>query len=194
MTETPIETVAVSDQLQAVQAMVLAFSRDPVMRWMYPAPHQYLTAFPEFVNAFGGRSFEHDTAYHASAFSGVALWLPPGVHPDEEALDEVLERTVSRKAQDHVRALLEQSERYHPSEDHWYLPLLGVDPARQRRGYGSALLKRSLAVCDQDGKHAYLESSNPENISLYRRHGFEVMGEIQAGDSPPIYPMLRSPN
>jgi hypothetical protein len=40
---------------------------------------------------------------------------------------------------------------------------------------------------------AYLESSNRRNISLYMRHGFEVMGEIQVGAAPPVTPMLRSP-
>ena len=34
-------------------------------------------------------------------------------------------------------------------------------------------------------ERAYLESSNPKNMSLYERHGFESMGRIQIGDSPP---------
>ncbi|MCA1748539.1 MAG: hypothetical protein LC634_03060 [Sphingomonadales bacterium] len=38
---------------------------------------------------------------------------------------------------------------------------------------------------------AYLESSNPRNISLYLRHGFEIVGEIQHGSSPVMTPMLR---
>jgi hypothetical protein len=40
---------------------------------------------------------------------------------------------------------------------------------------------------------AYLESSNPRNISLYERHGFEIIGLIQAGGSPTLTPMLRRP-
>ena len=31
---------------------------------------------------------------------------------------------------------------------------------------------------------AYLWSSNPLNISLYKRHGFEIAGAIQVGSSP----------
>ena len=38
---------------------------------------------------------------------------------------------------------------------------------------------------------AYLESTNPRNISLYRRHGFEPLGEIRSADSPLLVPMLR---
>ena len=32
-------------------------------------------------------------------------------------------------------------------------------------------------------ERAYLESSNPRNMSLYERHGFESMGKVQIGDS-----------
>jgi hypothetical protein len=40
---------------------------------------------------------------------------------------------------------------------------------------------------------AYLESSNPRNLSFYRRHGFEPLGAIQVGSSPTLVPMLRQP-
>ena len=40
---------------------------------------------------------------------------------------------------------------------------------------------------------AYLESSNPRNISLYLRHGFVDTGEITAADGPSLIPMWREP-
>jgi ribosomal protein S18 acetylase RimI-like enzyme len=81
---------------------------------------------------------------------------------------------------------------YHPTEPHWYLPLIGVDSAHQGRGYGSALLRHALRQCDQDNVAAYLESSNPANVPLYERHGFVVLGTTQVGSSPPFIPMLRA--
>jgi GNAT superfamily N-acetyltransferase len=92
-----------------------------------------------------------------------------------------------------VFGVLEQMDAYHPAEPHWYLPMIGVDPARQGKGYGSALLKHALARCDRDDKLAYLESSNPKNIPLYKRHGFELLGTIRVGSSPPLFPMVRKP-
>jgi ribosomal protein S18 acetylase RimI-like enzyme len=89
--------------------------------------------------------------------------------------------------------LFEKMGSYHPTEPHWYLPLIGVEPTKQGRGCGSALLRHALERIDRDGGIAYLESTNPANIPLYRRHGFEVVGTIQVGDSPPLYPMVRRP-
>ena len=89
--------------------------------------------------------------------------------------------------------MLEQMSSYHPSEPHWYLPLIGVDPALHGKGYGSALMEHALIQCDRDQKAAYLESSNSKNITLYERHGFGLLGTIQVGESPPILPMLRKP-
>jgi ribosomal protein S18 acetylase RimI-like enzyme len=52
----------------------------------------------------------------------------------------------------------------------------------------------ALAWCDRDHVPAYLESSNPRNISFYERHGFESLGAIQVGSSPTVVPMLRGPH
>jgi GNAT superfamily N-acetyltransferase len=68
-----------------------------------------------------------------------------------------------------------------------------VDPAHRGKGYGTALLGFALEQCDRDGVPAYLESTNPRNMSLYRRHGFEPVGRIQEGTSPVIVPMVRAP-
>ena len=129
----------------------------------------------------------------AGDLAGAALWLPPNVHPEEEALGEVLERTVSASIRGDLFAVFEQMAKYHPSEPHWYLPLIGVDPAHQGQGYGAALMTYALQQCDREHSPAYLESTNPRNISLYERHGFEVLGTIQVGASPPLVPMLRQP-
>jgi ribosomal protein S18 acetylase RimI-like enzyme len=61
------------------------------------------------------------------------------------------------------------------------------------RGLGGALMRYAIERCDADKMLAYLESSNPRNIPLYERHGFEVMGEIKVGAGPTVTPMLRRP-
>jgi ribosomal protein S18 acetylase RimI-like enzyme len=186
-----VKTAGIDDQSRLIATMSLAFSTDPAVRWMYPAPETYLEYFPQFVSAFGGRAFESGTAHFIGDVQAVALWLPPDIQPDEEALMNLFQRTVPEQNQQALFSMFEQMGDYHPHEPHWYLPLIGVDPIQQRKGYGSMLLEHALKVCDEDQMPAYLESSNPENIPLYQRHGFEVLGIIQAGTSPPVTPMLR---
>jgi ribosomal protein S18 acetylase RimI-like enzyme len=178
-----------ADRLIAV--LGLAFCADPATRWAFSDPHQYWTTWHEFVRAFAGNAFAQGTAFYAGNYEAAALWLPPDVHPDEDALGALMERSVAPATQPEVFAVLEQMGGFHPTEPHWYLPLIGVDPVVQGKGYGSALLAHALARCDRDHLPAYLESSNPRNNPLYERHGFEVVGTIQAGSSPTFWPMLR---
>ncbi len=193
MTTQQIKTATQAEVDQCISVIVLAFSSDPGGRWMYPDPHQYLENFPQFVRAFGGRAFKHDTAQYVDRFLAAALWLPPSVQPDEEALMTLIENSVPASDREAVFALFEQMGSYHPNEPHWHLPLIGTDPTQQGKGYGAALLCHALAVCDQQQTPAYLEATSETSVPLYQRHGFDVLGTIQVGTSPPIIPMLRIP-
>ncbi len=108
-------------------------------------------------------------------------------------MSEVLAEGVPDAEQDEVFAFLDQMGEFHPTQEHWYLPLMGVDVTSQSRGYGSALLRHALELCDSDGLPVYLEATTPRNKALYERHSFEELGVIQAGASPPMWPMLRKP-
>jgi ribosomal protein S18 acetylase RimI-like enzyme len=189
-----IKTAATaSDEASIIDVLVRANWADPAARWVWPDSQRFLMYFPSFVRAFGGNAFAHGSAYYIDGYIGAALWLPPDVHPDENALIALLQRTVSDQIQKDVFAVFEQMGSYHPNEPHWYLPLMGVDPSQQSKGFGSALLQHILIQFDRNNKLAYLESSNPRNIPLYKRHGFELLGTIQTGTSPSISPMLRRP-
>jgi len=182
-----VGAVAPADTERAVAVITLAFSADPVTRWTYPEPAQYLALFPVLVRAFGGGAFSEGTARHVENYAGAALWLPPGKEPDDAAM----EASLPPGREGEFAPVFEAMASYHPQEPHWYLPLIAVDPARHRNGYGAALLQDTLRRCDQDHVAAYLESTNPANITLYQRHGFELLGTIQVGSAPPLFPMHR---
>jgi GNAT superfamily N-acetyltransferase len=180
-----------SEQQAVVAVITLAFSTDPMTRWTFPDPVTYLMVMPQLARAFGGNGFAHGSAHLAGDGAAAAMWLPPGVHADGERLTALTGEHAPRERRGDMERVFAQMETYHPSEPCWYLPLIGVDPARQGRGSGSSLLRHALAQCDRDGMPAYLESSNPRNIPLYQRHGFEIIGTIQSGASPTVVSMLR---
>jgi ribosomal protein S18 acetylase RimI-like enzyme len=180
-----------NDQDRAFATLLVAFAADPVERWLYPEAHQYLTHFPTFLSAFGGKAFAEKTVWRLGAFSGVALWLPPHVNLDGDAIVAVLTGTVAPAKHDNTFAVLGQMDDAHPKDPHWYLPWFGVDPIVQGRGLGGKLMEHCLKVVDEDHLPAYLDSPNPRNIAFYQRFGFVVTGEAQAGACPPMISMLR---
>ena len=177
----------------AFATLTLGFSTDPAARWPWPRPADYLRNMPLLARAFGGRAFALGTADGVDGLAGVALWLPPGTGPDNDALAELIERTAVASMLKDADQVFAQMARFHPAEPHWYLPLIAVDPVQQGQGLGDKLMAHALARCDADGLPAYLESSNPRNLSFYERHGFTVLGRIQAGSSPTLVPMVRKP-
>ncbi|MBL4680454.1 MAG: GNAT family N-acetyltransferase [Pseudomonadales bacterium] len=186
-----ITTATSEDRERVLSAIVMGFSSDPLIRWFWPEANQYLAAAGLVFDAVGGGAIDAGTAFVTEGFEGAALWLPPGVTSNEEAIMACMEATASADIIKEIVQVFEEIDKYHPEEDIWYLPLIAIDPVHQGRGFGSALMKEALLRCDEAGLPAYLESSNPRNISIYERHGFEVMGEVQVGSSPVVTPMLR---
>ncbi|KAJ7168956.1 hypothetical protein C8R46DRAFT_1218334 [Mycena filopes] len=93
------------------------------------------------------------------------------------------------------------------SEDAWYLALAGVDPAAQRMGCMSLLLREAF---NHAPNAAFtLEANTPRARDVYKHFGFEVIREATVGKGKinaqgvlasreaatgfPIYPMIRVP-
>lgn len=186
------QPISESDQARVIATLVSAFIADPVERWLFPEPLQYLTHFPVFTAAFGGTAFEMHTAWAIEGCAAVALWIPPGAEPDAEAIVTVLKATVSVEKQEDTFSVLEQMDAAHPRDPHWYMPWLGVDCARQGAGLGATLLEQCLARVDKDHLPAFLETPNPRTVPFYERHGFVVTRVSQAGACPPMTSMLRA--
>lgn len=190
---TTVSVVPPAGRQQAMSTLMLAFAGDPVVRWVLQDDHVYAEYWPRIMDAFAGRAFEHGTAHTVAGFAAVALWLPPGVGSDGDTMAALVEESAADSARPDLDGFFGQMGGSHPSFEHWYLPLAGVDPPAQGQGLGSTLLRYALQTCDRDGVPAYLEATAPRNRDLYARHGFEEIGIIQQGGSPPMWPMLRQP-
>jgi len=62
-----------------------------------------------------------------------------------------------------------------PSEPHWHLGPVAVEPILRGQGIGTAMLNAFCMVVDGTGAPAYLETDKRENVRLYQRFGFSIV-------------------
>lgn len=187
-----LRIVSRADEGRVADVLARAFLDDPVSMWIWPDPAVRYRALAETMVPYGARALDHGAGLVIGDFAAAALWLPPGVSMDGEGFVELLAQTVPQPALGQYLEQADRLEAHHPDAPHWYLPLVGVDPAHRGKGYGSALLAHGLALADRDRLPVYLESSATANLTLYRRHGFEVLEEVRIGGSPPKYALIRA--
>lgn len=147
---------------------------------------------PALAQIYGGGALDHNSAWCIEGFGGAALWLPPGIDPDHEALGSLAQHVPETRRQT-MGEVLQRMAASSPDAPYWYLAFIGIDPSRQNEGLGSILMRHANAVLDRESALGHLSSTNPRNLPFYQRHGYRVLGTIQVGDCPPISPMLREP-
>jgi ribosomal protein S18 acetylase RimI-like enzyme len=132
---------------------------------------------------------------------GVAAWLPPGKAPFGiwQVILSVPLPVLFRFARQGVSRMM-TFDRYSDAQHrdivpypHWYLHIIGVDPAHQGQGFASRLIKPILERIDKERMPCYLETHNLKNVSIYQRFGFKVVleGKIPGTDLM-SYAMLRN--
>jgi len=157
---------------------------------------RFFGAVAHVVHARDEPAFTASSA-NAGDVAGAAVWMRPGRWRfslvDEARMAPAVLTSFGATGTVRLLKLLGAVERAHLREPHYYLFAIGADPAHQGRGVGAALLAPMLARCDEEQLPAYLESSNPANLSFYRRHGFEPTGELRFGADVLVTPMRRAP-
>jgi ribosomal protein S18 acetylase RimI-like enzyme len=178
-----------------------AFHDDPVWAWLLPDPAQRARRVPR---VFAALTRHHhlagggvEVARRGGTIGAAALWDPPGrwkhtrlaqLRAVPSLIGALGMRIPTAMAVDEVM------QGAHPEEPHWYLAVIGSDPAVRGGGFGQALMRSGLERCDAQHAPAYLESSKSEHVPYYTRFGFEVTGEIVLPDGgPTLIPMWRQP-
>lgn len=70
-----------------------------------------------------------------------------------------------------------------PSDAVHLLPLFGVHPDVQGKGYGEQLLQALHDWCavDENSQGIVLDTGNGDYLEFYRRHGYKEIGEVAVG-------------
>jgi predicted N-acetyltransferase YhbS len=194
-----IRKLAPEDIPRIARALARAFEDDPVMSWIFQDESERAGRLERAFALFLRRIWlPQDECYGTDRLFGAALWMPPGKwHVSAGTQIRLLPSLLSVAGRNLPRLFmaLQLIEKKHPKErPHHYLAVLGVEPELQGRGFGGALMQPVLSRCDREGTAAYLESSNRRNVTLYERHGFEVVEEVRLPKGgPPIWRMWREP-
>lgn len=189
--------VAGPDDLRRIgDTFTRAFHDDPIWRWLVHRPSQWSRGVPFVFRLATREHLGNGTVWVSSDVSAAAVWAPPGHRDSQLRQIPALPRLLTVFGTRSVAGLRFHAamHRFRPVEPHWYLAVLGTDPAHQGKGHASAVLAPVLERCDTEGIGAYLESSKEANLPYYRRHGFELIRAEQPVDAaPPMYLMWRDP-
>lgn len=179
-----------------VDLMVEAFYDDPLWSWAFPDPDQRRAQHRELWGAAVDGALRYPFVWLAEGASAASVWIPPGGTELSAVQEEGFERlVVDLLGSDAgpVQDTFDLFDAMHPRDvPHYYLSLLGTDPARRGHGHGLGLLADNLRAIDAEGAPAYLEASNVVNVPLYQRFGFEVRGSFTPpGGAPEVFTMWR---
>jgi len=198
--EAPVQA-GPGDVVEVVQTLTDAFAVDPHLDWFMRDDARRdqvrLDFFRLLVSALAVTQGRIDRPVGGGA---AAVWMPfealgPIPLATELRIVPMLLGTTGLKRFGRLMALRADMDRHHPMDrPHAYLQFLGVSPAAQGRGIGSALLRAAGARLDAANMPAYLETGTTRNVALYERHGFKVLSTHTArADAPTMWSMWREP-
>lgn len=184
--------------VEAAGVLARSFLDYPMWQWILPDEQHRQRVMPLWSReAIIWGQLAGETVVVGSPIHGIALWARPGmadidVDPDSTLgsnwpeVEDAIGPTGVRRFEMMVDIQRPLREKHIPPGG-WYLSCLGVDPARQRSGAGSALLNDMFARLDADGVATFLETEKAANVPYYLKHGYEIVHEGGLPDGGPAY-------
>ncbi len=185
---------------RATLTLQRAFDADPMFTWLFPDARRRARALHGLNRVPLEYGYRYGRVLHTDDGRAVAVWIPPGhvVTPGGLVRSGLLRAAWGMGPVPFVRFMRANASVGHIHETclpgpHWYLMIIGVDPELQGRGRGTALIRQGLAWADAEELPCYLETSSPDNLRLYERHGFEVVASVSLSGGPTGWAMRRAP-
>ena len=181
-------TRSTPDRLPALAPMFgRAFVDEPMMRWPMGEHGDPVDRFTRAFAAVLEQVLPHGLVWEASAGQGAVLWFPPEpAEPwDEHPWNHPLIATLTDDGGRRYDAFWAWVESRIPHGGLWLLDSIGVEPALQGRGIGTALIAAGLARARADGVGAFLSTGTAGNVPIYGRSGFRVVEDLDAPEGGP---------
>ena len=186
------------DSAEVVEILVSAFYDDPTWSWAFPDPSLRAEQHRRWWGLFVDGAIRFPWVWLTPGNTATSVWIPPNEtefsDEQEAALEPLLVELLGSGAARVLQAV-EMFDQAHPrGVPHFYLSLLGTRKEHRGHAYGLRLMAENLRQIDDAGMPSYLEATNPVNVPLYMRYGFEVLGSFTVPDGgPEVFTMWRDP-
>lgn len=197
--EQPLVRPATAEEIPRIaKALADAFINDPVYTWMLPG---HLRLKPRLGTMFTAEMQQYGmpqgTVWTTGGCDGALIALPPGAWemPKSMTFGQALVWARACGSRLFLAARVQRAmEERHIREPHFYVRIIGVRAATQRRGLGTALMQPTLQRADAAGLPTYIEASTQRSAALYERLGFRHLDVLHLPDGGPhAWPMRRPP-
>lgn len=168
-----ITVATVADRARVVSSLVASFPKDPVLRYLFPDEGTYPLYAATFFGHLFDKRVQKGTIWTIERGASTAIWEPPTT--GNASSDDDLSAHLPADALARVRAYDRAVHAALPTSPFWYLGVLGTHPDSAGRRWGHAVMDAGLSRAVADGLPAVLETSNPANVEVYRRAGWQVV-------------------
>jgi ribosomal protein S18 acetylase RimI-like enzyme len=182
-----------------------AFQDDPVTVFSYPDDGERRQKLQYGFYVVYKYGIKHGLAYATSKnLEGITIWLPPKkVYQSIWSMMRYGMFHTMRKAGLKIKAMKRTMAIFNYEDEkhkelvpygHWYFQNIAVKPEEQRKGYGGLLISTMIKNIESDGLPIYVETNTEKNVSIYQKHGFEILEHVMIPKTDvPLWCMLRNP-
>ena len=188
MTEPQIQMLGEQHLDEAAGLLANAFRDDPVMHYFYPFDEPRAKECRLALLRYACQVRLDMKWPLIGIVEGARVWGVAGISaPEKKAWPASLERhykeleeAVGFEALQRQEAYSELVDRHRPSEPHYFVGVLGVDPQAHGRGFGRRLLDEAQRIsrADPDSRGVWLDTENPKNVGFYEHLGYQVVAEV----------------
>jgi GNAT superfamily N-acetyltransferase len=179
-----------------VETIAVAFHNDPVWSWAFPDAEKRPAQFREWWPLFVRSALPQGFTWMTPKAESVTVWtrrnLPELTDESLATIPPLLDKLLGTRAPTVLEGLLLFDAAHPHDEPHYYLGFVATHDDHRGHGIAEQLLAQNLALIDAEHMPAYLESSNPKNLTRYGRLGFVPREEFALPDNgPPVTTMWR---
>jgi len=197
-----IDKLTRRDEREATASLAAAFAEYPLLVALCPDAKRRPRVTEAFCRVLLRHSIRAGGAFATADRAAVACALPPGWEwpTDLSFLPDGGISLFWRLGWRGGRLLMRLEREFDAAREshtckrpHWYLYLLGVRPEMQGKGLSRTVLQPLFEIADRDKLPLYLETMTEENVPIYQKLGFELLGFRELTDELPNWEMAREP-